>query len=1050
MTKIAYEIASMNFSAPFINRPVATTLLTVGMMLVGAVALYLLPISPLPHVDIPTIKVKASLPGASPETMAAAVTIPLERSLGRIAGITEMTSRSALGGSQIVLQFDLNRDINGAARDVQAALNAAQSLLPSGMETNPSYRKVNPSDAPIMILGLTSDTMTQGQMYDVASTIIEQKLSQLTGVGEVEIGGSSLPAVRVELNPYPMHQYGIGFKDVSRAIYSANSNRPQGALEEGDRHWQISSNSQAHSADDYMPVIVGYNNKGLAVQLSDVANIVDSVQDLHNAGSANGKPAVLVIIRREPNANIIATVESVNKLLPTLRASLPAAVNVAVMMERTSTVRASLRDAGLTLILAVILVTVVVLLFLRNARAALVPMIAVPVSLVSTFSMMYLLDYTLDNLSLMALTIVVGFVVDDTIVVLENITRHIENGLSPKQAALIGAKEVGSTVLSMTLVLIAVFIPMLLMGGYVGLFVREFAVTLSVAILISLLVSLTTAPMMCAQLLKPATSTRRRMPVYEWSERGLTALSRVYEHTLTWALKHQPMTMLILLATIFLNVYLYVIIPKSYFPEQDTGQITGRIQGDESISFQRLEKKLTEYIDIVGADPAVESVVGYTGGKQSNNGDLFIMLKPLSERKKNAFEVVDRLRDQIDKVPGATLILKPVQDIKVGGRRSRSSYEYTVMGDDLETLREWEPRIRQAMSEIPEIIDVDTDDQSKGLQTTLTVDRDTAARLGISIKQIDSTLNDAFSQRSVSINYQPLNQYRVIMGIAPEIAQSPEALDTLYLKGSSGKAIPLSMIASHEQTETSLSVSHYSLLPAITISFNRAPGVSLSKATKAINKALRDIALPTTLRGSYQGSAKAFREMLESQPILILSAFLTLYIVLGILYESLIHPVTILSTLPSAGVGALLALMLFNTAFSVIAMIGIFMLIGIVMKNAIMMIDFALDTQRKSAVSPHDAIFEACLLRFRPILMTSMAALLAAIPLALGQGDGAEMRQPLGIAIGGGLIMSQLLTLYTTPVVYLYLDRFSTWTRSFRQHSQHDTRRASVAENPTT
>ncbi len=1039
----------MNFSAPFIHRPVATTLFTIGMMLVGLVALYLLPISPLPHVDIPTIKVRASLPGASPETMAAAVTIPLERSLGRIAGITEMTSRSSLGSTKIVLQFDFDRDINGAARDVQAALNAAQSQLPAGLTTNPSYRKVNPSDAPIMILGLTSDTMTQGQMYDVASTIIAQKLSQLRGVGEVEIGGSSLPAVRVELNPQPLHQYGIEFEDVRKAIIASNSNQPQGAVEDGNQHWQISANGQARSAAEYMPVIVGYSRTGGAVQLSDVADVVDSVEDLHNAGSANGKPAVLVIIRREPKANIIETVESVTKLLPTLQASLPAAIDVAVMMERTSTVRASMRDAGYTLMIAVVLVTLVVLLFLRNVRAALIPIVAVPVSLVSTFAVMYLLDYNLDNLSLMALTIVVGFVVDDTIVVLENISRHIEKGLSPKEAALIGAKQVGSTVLSMSLVLIAVFLPMLLMGGYVGLFVREFAVTLSVAILISLVVALSTAPMMCAQLLKPVDSTRRHGRFYEWSERGLSALLRGYEHSLKWSLKHSPLTMLILLATIFLNIYLYVTISKGYFPQQDTGQITGRIQGDQSASFQIMQQKLNSFINIVRDDPAVESVVGYTGGAQRNTGELFIMLKPLSERKLNATEVVTGLRAKLANVPGATLILKPVQDIRIGGRRSRSSYEYTIQADDLDMLRLWEPRIRHKLAQLPELIDVDTDGQSKGLQTTLVVDHDTAARYGISPRQIDTVLNNAFSQRAVSTIYQPLNQYHVVMGIAPEYAQSPEALDRIYLTSSSGGLVPLSMLAHHEQTETSLSVSHYSLLPAMTISFNRAKGVSLSQATQAINNAMNDIAVPNTVRGSFQGSAKAFKKMLDDQPILILAAFLTLYIVLGILYESLIHPLTILSTLPSAGVGALLALMLFQTDFNVIAMIGIFMLIGIVMKNAIMMIDFALETQRNLAVAPDEAIFQACLLRFRPILMTSLAALLAAIPLALGQGDGAEMRQPLGIAIGGGLIMSQLLTLYTTPVVYLYLDRFSSWLRSFRQPTHNTTNLASVVEDST-
>ncbi|HHJ35912.1 MAG TPA: multidrug transporter subunit MdtC [Gammaproteobacteria bacterium] len=1039
----------MNFSAPFILRPVATTLLTVGLMLVGMVALHLLPIAPLPRVDIPTIKVKASLPGASPETMASAVTIPLERSLGRIAGITEMTSRSALGATRIVLQFDLDRDINGAARDVQAALNAAQSLLPAGLPTNPSYRKVNPADAPIIILGLTSDTMSQGQMYDVASTIIAQKLSQLRGVGEVEIGGSSLPAVRVELNPQALHKYGIGFEEVRKAIASSNSNLPQGALEDDQHHWQISANSQARSAAEYLPVIVGYSSNGATVKLADVADVVDSVQDTRNAGSANGKPAVLVIIRREPNANIIETVERVTDVLPTLQASLPAAIDVAVMMERTSTVRASMSDAGHTLMIAVVLVTLVVLLFLRNARAALIPTIAVPVSLISTFTVMYLLDYTLDNLSLMALTIVVGFVVDDTIVVLENISRHIEKGATPKEAALRGAKQVGPTVLSMTLVLVAVFIPMLFMGGYVGLFVREFAVTLSVAILISLVVSLSTAPMLCAQLLQPVTDAHQHGRFYHWSERGFSALLSGYERSLTWVLKHPAFTMLVLLVTIFLNVYLYVIIPKGYFPQQDTGQLSGRIRGEQSASFQMMEKKLSDFIDIVRDDPAVKNVVGFTGGAQRNTGSVFVMLKPLSERDANANEIVTRLRARLSNVPGATLNLKPVQDIKVGGRRSRSSYEYTIQADDLNTLRQWEPRIRQALAQLPELIDVDTDEQGKGLQTTLFIDRDAAARLGISPRQIDIVLNNAFSQRSVSTIYQPLNQYRVIMGTAPEYAQSPEALDHLHLSTPSGDQVPLSQVARHEQTDTSLSVNHHSLLPATTISFNRAKGVSLSEATRAINGALSDIATPSSIRGSYQGSARAFKEMLDSQPALILAAFLTLYIVLGVLYESLVHPLTILSTLPSAGVGALLALMFFQTEFSVIAMIGIFMLIGIVMKNAIMMIDFALETQRNTDASPREAIFEACLLRFRPILMTSLAALLAAIPLALGHGNGAEMRQPLGISIGGGLIMSQLLTLYTTPVVFLYLDRFSTWTRKLFQPELPAMSPTSVIKNPT-
>ena len=1030
----------MNFSATFIHRPVATTLLTIGLMLVGAVALYLLPIAPLPRVDIPTIKVRAALPGASPETMAVSVTKPLEHFLGRIAGITEMTSVSGQGRSKIVLQFDLQRDINGAARDVQAALNAAQSLLPRGMPTNPSYSKVNPADAPVMILGLTSKTMTPGQMYDVASTIIAQKLSQLRGVGEVEIGGSSLPAVRVEINPKPLNNYGIKFENVRKAIAGANANVPQGSLEQGDDHWQINVDGQAKNAQQYLPIIVGFNDKGTAVRLADVANVVDSVRDIRNAGLANGKPAVLVIIRREPNANIIKTVDSITEILPQLKASIPAALNVDVMMERTSTVRASMRDAGHTLIIAVILVTLVVLLFLRNARAALVPMVAVPVSLISTFSVMYLLNYNLDNLSLMALTIVVGFVVDDTIVVLENITRHIENGLTPKAAALVGAKEVSSTVFSMTLVLIAVFIPMLLMGGYVGLFVREFAVTLSVAILISLVVALTTAPMMCAYLLKGNDKQKPRQHgyIYQWSERGVNALLRGYETSLTWVLKHTRFTLLLLLATILLNVYLYVHISKGYFPVQDTGQITGNLQGEQTISFSKMKEKLADFIDIIAADPAVENVVGFTGGGQRNDGDVFIMLKPLSVRKQNATEVVKRLRAKIANIAGASLYLKPVQDIRMGGRRSRSSYQYTIQSDDLEQLRLWEPRIRQALAKLPELIDVDTAVQNKALQTTIYVDREVAARFGITAKDIDTLLKNAFSQRAVSTIYQPLNQYRVVMGIAPEYAQSPQALSHLYLRSKQGKIVPLTMVASYKQNVAALSVSHFAQLPATTISFNRAEGVSLSEATQAINRAMRNLAVPTTVRGSYQGSAKAFKKMLKQQPILVLAAFLTLYIVLGILYESLIHPLTILSTLPSAGIGALLALMLFKSDFNVIAMIGIFMLVGIVMKNAIMMIDFALVSQRSRQVSPKDAIFEACLLRFRPILMTSLAALLAAIPLALGQGDGAEMRQPLGIAIGGGLIMSQLLTLYTTPVVYIYLDRFGTWLSTLRTHYKKD------------
>lgn len=1029
----------MNFSAPFISRPIATTLLTIGLTLVGLMSLYLLPIAPLPHVDIPTIKVKASLPGASPETMATVVTTPLERALGRISGVTEMYSHSTLGKTKIVLQFDFSRDINGAARDVQAALNAAQGQLPKDMASNPSYRKVNPSDSPILILGLDSDSMTPGQLYDVASTIIAQKLSQLKGVGEVELAGSSAPAVRIDMMPQPLHKYGIGFEDVRKAIIASNTNLPRGSISGKERRMQVSLNGQAKKATEYMPVIVGYNKTGAAIKLSDIAHVSDSVQDVHNAGFANGKPSVLVIIRREPTANIIETVEKINDLLPELRSSIPAAVNVGVMMERTSTVKASLTDAGHTLIIAIFLVTLVVLVFLRDFRTALVPIVAVPVSIVTTFTIMYFLGYTLDNLSLMALTIVVGFVVDDAIVVLENVSRHIEKGLEPKKAALIGAKEVGTTILSMTLVLVAVFIPFLLMGGYVGLFVREFSVTLSVAILISLVVALTTAPMMCAYLIKPSNQRRQPIKLFQISERGFNAMSEYYRRGLDWVLKHSAMTLTVLILTVALNIYLYVIISKGYFPEQDTGQLSGQIQGDQTASFQLMQKKLREYVDIIQKDPAVKNVVGYTGGSQRNSASLYIMLKPLSERNAHAAEIVNRLKTRTDSIAGATLTLKPMQDIKTGGRRSRSFYEYTIRADDLDTLLAWEPKIRQALAKLPQLVDVDTEIRNRGLETALVIDHATAARFGVSSLEIDKMLNNAFSQRAVSIIYQPLNQYRVILGITPEYTESPDALKNLYVTGRDGKQIPLSLIAKYQQQNTLLEVSHYGLLPSISIAFNKAKGVSLSEATAAINGAMNSMAVPSSLRGSYQGSAKAFKKMLDEQPILLLTAFLTLYIVLGVLYESLIHPITILSTLPSAGVGALLALMLFGTDFNVIAMIGIFMLIGIVMKNAIMMIDFAQDAKRHLGMSSKDAIHHASLMRFRPILMTSLAALLAAVPLAIGQGDGAEMRQPLGIAIGGGLIMSQLLTLFTIPVVYLYLDRLANWANNLRKSKTQQT-----------
>jgi multidrug efflux pump len=1017
----------MNVSAPFIDRPVATTLLTIGIALAGAVAFRLLPVSPLPQVDFPTIAVQASLPGASPETMAATVATPLERSLGRIAGVTEITSSSALGSTRIILQFDLSRDINGAARDVQAAINAARSLLPSGLPSNPTYRKVNPADAPVMILGLTSDTMTQGQMYDAASTIIAQKLAQVDGVGQVSVGGSSLPAVRVELQPQALNKYAIGLENVRAVLAAANANRPKGAVEDGDRHWQIYANDQAKTAAEYLPLIVAYRD-GAPVKLADLGDVVDSVQDLRNAGSANGKPSVLVIINRQPNANIIETVDAVSALLPSLRASIPSAIDLKVMMERTTTIRASLRDVERALLISVVLVVLVVFLFLRNGRATLIPSVAIPVSLIATFGAMYLFGYSLNNLSLMALAIATGFVVDDAIVVLENTSRHIEAGIPPKEAARRGAREVGFTVLSMSLSLIAVFIPILLMGGIIGRYFREFAVTLSVAILVSLALSLTTTPMMCSRLLQPV-AERRKSRLFDWSERGFAAVLRGYERSLAWVLGHGVTTMLMLLATIGLNVYLYVHVPKGFFPQQDTGRLIGFIQADQSISFQAMRKKLADFIDIVRVDPAVDNVVGFTGGQQRNTGAMFVALKPLSERKESAAQIVARLRVKLAKEPGANLFLNPVQDIRVGGRPSNATYQFTLQADELSELRTWEPRIRQALSQLPELVDVNTDQQDKGLQTSLVIDRDTASRLGVSPQRIDATLNDAFGQRQVSTIYAPLNQYHVVMEAAPEYWQSPEALKTAYVSTSSGAQVPLSAVARYAPTNTPLAVNHQSQFVASTISFNIPEDVSLSQATRAIDEALLRIGVPDSVRGSFQGTARAFQDSLRSQPWLILAALLAVYIVLGMLYESYVHPITILSTLPSAGVGALLALLVFGTEFSVIALIGVILLIGIVKKNAIMMIDFALDAERTRGVTPREAIFEACRLRFRPIMMTTFAALLGALPLSIGFGEGGELRRPLGISIVGGLLVSQALTLYTTPVVYIYLDRFRLWCR---------------------
>ncbi|HXZ54962.1 MAG TPA: multidrug efflux RND transporter permease subunit [Burkholderiales bacterium] len=1024
-----------SFSAPFIHRPVATSLLTLGVVLAGVVAFRLLPVSPLPQVDFPTISVQASLPGASPETMAATVATPLERSLGRIAGVTEMTSTSALNSTRIILQFDLNRDIDGAARDVQAAINAARSLLPTGMPSNPTYRKVNPADAPIMILALTSKTMTRGQMYDAASTILAQKISQVKGVGQVTVGGASLPAVRVELNPSALSRYGISTETVRTVIASTNANRPKGIVEDGERGWQIYANDQARTAAEYIPLIIGYRN-GNAVRISDVAEVVDSVEDLRNYGSANGQPSVLVVLFKQPGANIIETVDAVKDLLPVLNASLPSAIDLSVALDRTPTIRASLREVERTLIISTALVIMVVFVFLRNVRATLIPAVAVPVSLIGTFSVMYLLGYSLDNLSLMALTIATGFVVDDAIVVLENVSRHIEEGMPPMQAALKGTREVGFTVLSMSLSLIAVFIPILAMGGILGRLFREFAVTLSVAILVSLLVSLTTTPMMCSRLLRgerrDGSRPRQQGFLSRASERAFKALRGGYARSLAWALAHGPLTMLILAATICLNVYLYVFIPKGFFPQQDTGRMGGFIQADQSTSFQSMQQKLADFIEIVRSDPAVENVVGFVGGGQRNSGFMFMTLKPLSERKVSADQVVARLRPRLAREPGASLFLVPFQDIRVGGRQSNAQYQFTLQADDLEELRAWELRIRAALAQLPELVDVNTDQQDKGLQTSLVIDRDTASRLGISPSLIDATLNNNFGQRQVSTIYNPLNQYHVIMEAAPQYWQSPDALRDVYVV-SKGAQVPLSAFSKYRYTNTPLAVNHQGQFVASTISFNLPEGKSLSDATRAVYDALDRLGVPTTVRGSFQGTARAFQQSLSSQPLLILAALITMYIVLGVLYESYVHPITILSTLPSAGVGALLALEAVGIDFSIIALIGVILLIGIVKKNAIMMIDFAIQAERVEGKSPEQAIYQACLLRFRPIMMTTMAALLGAVPLAIGFGDGSELRRPLGISIVGGLILSQALTLYTTPVVYLYLDRLRLWLRRPRR-----------------
>jgi multidrug efflux pump len=1084
----------MDFSATFIRRPVAATLLTIGIALAGAFAYTKLPVAPLPQVDFPTILVRAQMAGASPDTMAATVAAPLERHLGQIADVTEMSSQSSVGQTRITLQFGLDRDINGAARDVEAAINAARADLPTSLRSNPTYNKVNPADSPIMIVALSSQTLTPGQLYDSAATVLEQRLSQVQGIGEVDVSGSALPAVRVELEPGPLFKYGIGLEDVRAALASANANSPKGAIEDGDLHYQIYTNDQASHAEDYKPLVVAYRN-GSAVKLSDLADVQDSVEDLRNAGLANGKPAVLVIMYRQPGANIIQAVDSVKAALPQLKAALPGDMDVTVVMDRSTTIRSALADTQRTLLISMGLVILVTLLFLRDLRATLVPSVAVPVSIIGTFAAMYLLGYSLDNLSLMALIVATGFVVDDAIVVLENIARHVEAGMSRLDAALLGAREVGFTVLSMSVSLVAVFLPILLMGGIVGRLFREFAVTLSMAVMISLVVSLTVTPVMCSRLLRPM-HDRKLGRFFGATERVFDGALHFYERSLGWSLRHMRLVVLVLIATVGLNVYLYVIVPKGFFPQQDTGLMIGGIQADQSISFQLMKQKMTQFMAIIQADPAVASVAGFTGGRQTNSGFAFISLKPLSERGISADRVIARLRPKLARVPGGQLFLQAAQDIRVGGRQSNAQYQYTLQADTSATLYKWTPLLTAALQKRPELADVNSDQQQKGLETELIIDRPTAARLGLTPNAIDNTLYDAFGQRDVSTIYNALNQYHVVMELAPRYWQNPDTLKDLWVSTSganasgtqttnapagtvagptassanntaaatiaadsarnqainsiaaSGKSsassgapvstnketmIPLSVVSHYGPGNTPLSVNHQGAFVASTISFNLPAGGSLGAATEAIQQATAQIGMPAAIHGVFAGTAATFQQSLNSEPILIAAALAAVYIVLGVLYESYIHPITIISTLPSAGVGAVLSLLLFNTEFSIIALIGVILLIGIVKKNAIMMIDFALQAERAGA-APRDAIFQACVLRFRPIMMTTFAAMLGALPLAFGSGEGSELRKPLGIAIVGGLVVSQMLTLYTTPVVYLYLDRFSAWSaRTWRR-----------------
>ena len=1088
----------MNISEIFVRRPVAATLFTAGIVLAGGVAYLKLPVAPFPQVDSATITVSASMPGASPETMATTVATPLERHLGAIADVTEMTSSSSVGSTNVTLQFGLNRDIDGAARDVQAASVAARVDLPPALRSNPQYRKQNPADQPIMILSLTSKTLTSGQLYDAASTILLQKISQVAGVGNVGVWGSSLPAVRVELNPATLFKYGVGLEDVRAALAAANANSPKGAIENGTFHWQIYDNDQSRKAKDYRRLVVAYRN-GAAIRLADVAAVTDSVEDIRNLGLANGSPAVLIGILKQPQANIIETVDLIRAMLPRLRADVPPATQLDVAMDRSTTIRASLRDVERSLAVAIVLVILVVYLFLRDGRATLIPAVAVPVSLVGTFGAMYLLGYSLDNLSLMALTIATGFVVDDAIVVMENITRHMEMGTPRFEAALVGVRQVAFTVLSMSLSLIAVFIPILLMGGQVGRTFREFAMTLSVAILISMVISLTTTPMMCARLLTVRHKGEFRGRFHRWTESAYEGMLDLYRSTLAWALRHSFLMLIVLACTVGMNIWLFTIIPKGFFPPEDTGRMNGFIQADQSVSFQRMSQKLRQYMAIVQNDPDVADVVGFTGagGRGGNTGAMFISAKPLSQRRVSSDQIIARLRPKLAHVPGGQLFMFTQQETpRTGGRVSNTAWQYTLQSDNLGELRAWTPKLLEALKTEPALVDLNSDQQDKGLETDLLIDRDTASRLGLTAAQIDSTLYDAFGQRQVSTIYEPLNQYHVVMVVAQRFWQEPSALKDIYVSSTGGTVsgtqssnavagtvsgfsgfsigaatstasasassvasdaarnasmnaiattghgststgqavstvketmVPLSAFAHYGLGTTPLAVNHQNTFVAGTISFNLVPDASLSDAVTAVDRQVAAIHMPNSIHGSFQGTAKTYQDTLGNELVLILAAIVAIYLVLGILYESYAHPFTILSTLPSAGIGAVLALMLFHLSFDLIALIGVLLLIGIVKKNAIMMIDFAIDAERTEGLSPRDAIFQACQLRFRPILMTTMAAILGAVPLAIGYGDGAELRQPLGISIVGGLVVSQLLTLYTTPVVYLYVERMRVW-----------------------